>query len=247
MASVLSATSLLRSACGSASPLLPATARACAWGGVKIQYRHGGTKHKRWIRSRHTIQHDMEVRERTLRAIMADRGAGTWPQALKTLYSGVVKINNRVGFIRASVKKKTDTLIVVNDKVLEPVPILALYNKPLGEDFDPDDPWDGVRDAFKKPLPQKFPYLSKMHTVGRLNANATGLLLFSRSYNATNAILAESNLLEHEYDAVVAGNVQEDELREKLTTGIETDEGVLCADLVSVRRITDSEVGRGVM
>jgi 23S rRNA pseudouridine2605 synthase len=81
-----------------------------------------------------------------------------------------------------------------------------------------------------------------MHPVGRLDYDTSGLILFSSEGTLTQTLLHPSNKIQKEYEALVVGNVNEDELRHKLMKGVETSMGVFPADLVSARSILDDEV-----
>lgn len=68
---------------------------------------------------------------------------------------------------------------------------------------------------------------------GRLDADTSGLLLFSRSGVLTNTLLDPSSRIEREYEAIVANAVNFETLRQRLASGVETSEGAICADLIS--------------
>jgi len=76
------------------------------------------------------------------------------------------------------------------------------------------------------------------HPVGRLDADTTGLLLFSRCGDLTHRLLHPKYVIEREYVATVENPVHEAWLREKLHAGVETVEGgeplVVTANLISV-------------
>jgi 23S rRNA pseudouridine2605 synthase len=84
--------------------------------------------------------------------------------------------------------------------------------------------------------------ISKMHPVGRLDYDTSGLILFSSEGTLTQMLLHPNNKVQKEYQALVVGNVDEEMLRVKLAQGVETSMGVFPADLVSVRSIPDDEV-----
>jgi hypothetical protein len=51
-------------------------------------------------------------------------------------------------------------------------------------------------------------------------------------------------MVEREYQLVVMGDVNKKELNDKLTSGVDTKEGVFWAELIKVSHIRDEEVGR---
>jgi 23S rRNA pseudouridine2605 synthase len=88
--------------------------------------------------------------------------------------------------------------------------------------------------------------ISKMHPVGRLDYDTSGLLLFSSEGALTQFLLHPSHQVQKEYLALVVGTVQEEELRERLKQGVQTSMGVFPADLVTSRSIPECEV-RGLI
>ena len=79
---------------------------------------------------------------------------------------------------------------------------------------------------------------STLHPVGRLDADTTGLLLFSRDGDLTHKLLHPKYGVEREYIAEVEGEVDEAALRATLAAGVDTTEDgetlVVVAALVGV-------------
>lgn len=99
-------------------------------------------------------------------------------------------------------------------------------------------------------LLEKSPMLvnAGMHPVGRLDADTSGLILFSSDGVLTQRLLHPRHEVEKEYVATVeiegsAENIDEDLLRSKLLKGVETSEGIHTASLL---RVVDSEYGDGL-
>ena len=75
-----------------------------------------------------------------------------------------------------------------------------------------------------------------MHPVGRLDADTTGLILFSNSGALTQRLLHPRHEVEKEYVATVEtmdGILDEEKLRNMLRSGVETTEGTHFAELLS--------------
>jgi 23S rRNA pseudouridine2605 synthase len=85
-------------------------------------------------------------------------------------------------------------------------------------------------------------WISKMHPVGRLDYDTSGLLLFSSDGTLTQTLLHPSSKVQKEYAALVVGSVIEDDLRERLSQGVETTMGTFPADLISVRAVPTSDI-----
>ena len=75
-----------------------------------------------------------------------------------------------------------------------------------------------------------------MHPVGRLDADTTGLILFSSDGTLTQRLLHPRHEISKEYVATVEGGdkLDQTELRNKLRSGVETTEGVHVAELINV-------------
>ncbi len=67
-----------------------------------------------------------------------------------------------------------------------------------------------------------------MHPVGRLDADTTGLLLFSSDGHLTQTLLNPNSDIEREYEALVVGHVNASALSEQLSNGVKTTEGSRC-------------------
>jgi 23S rRNA pseudouridine2605 synthase len=101
-------------------------------------------------------------------------------------------------------------------------PILQVYHKPK---------W--VLSVRNDPNRACLAVLPDMHPVGRLDYDSTGLLLFSSHGPLTQRLLHPKHGIPKEYQAVVVGRVDHDDLSDKLATGVETADGIIQAQLVS--------------
>lgn len=102
-----------------------------------------------------------------------------------------------------------------------------------------DDPW-------KRPdlsqLKEKYPIFHHLHPVGRLDADSSGLLLFSRDGSITQHLLNPKKKVEREYDCLVLGAVHYDNLRDLLKKGVNTSEGIFPATLTEATVFSGKEV-----
>eukprot|EP00615_Pteridomonas_danica_P004781 CAMPEP_0114334618 /NCGR_PEP_ID=MMETSP0101-20121206/4505_1 /TAXON_ID=38822 ORGANISM="Pteridomonas danica, Strain PT" /NCGR_SAMPLE_ID=MMETSP0101 /ASSEMBLY_ACC=CAM_ASM_000211 /LENGTH=245 /DNA_ID=CAMNT_0001465957 /DNA_START=361 /DNA_END=1095 /DNA_ORIENTATION=- len=71
-----------------------------------------------------------------------------------------------------------------------------------------------------------------LHPVGRLDADTSGLLIFSSDGKVTQQLLDPNVGVEREYVATVEGDAMDKDLKEKLGDGVETTLGKFRADLI---------------
>lgn len=179
--------------------------------------------------------------------VLANRGWGSRSEChellrQKRVFLKVGDSDDNQGMQRlAGPKEKIamDAPLFVDGKiqVALPPPLLRVYHKPK---------WvlSVMNDAKgRKHLGElEDSIISKMHPVGRLDYDTSGLILFSSDGTLTQTLLHPSNQVQKQYQALVVGTVKEEELRETLKQGVETSMGVFPADLVSSRHIPQDEV-----
>jgi 23S rRNA pseudouridine2605 synthase len=84
--------------------------------------------------------------------------------------------------------------------------------------------------------------IQNMHPVGRLDYDTSGLILFSSDGTLTQTLLHPNHEIQKQYQALVVGKVDENELRKKLHDGVPTSIGIFPADLISSKSIPDADV-----
>ena len=107
-----------------------------------------------------------------------------------------------------------------------------LYHKPTGEVCTRNDPQD------RRTVFERLPKLKsgRWISIGRLDYNTSGLLLFSTDGELANALMHPSANIEREYMVRVMGEV-EDEMLQRMTEGVMLDDGVA--------KFADIQVGGG--
>lgn len=181
--------------------------------------------------------------------ILSNRGLGTRSQTSKLLRQ------RRVGYLDKSTGKIVGikgpsekvhpeaTLYLDGNELPGPPPPILIYHKPKYVLSAMDDK---ERSHLGEKLEEcDFPVSNALHPVGRLDYETTGLILFSSSGELTQRLLHPRRGVEKEYVARVEGIVDEDELRNKLSSGVETAEGVHQADLLEVIPVPTNECEDG--
>ena len=164
-------------------------------------------------------------RER-LQKVMAQSGHGSRRNIEILIAQGHLTINGQLAKLGDSVgpgdKVKLDGNLI-NLRFGEVLPRVMLYHKPTGEIVSRDDP---------EKRPTVFDKLPKVHggrwvSVGRLDFNTEGLLIFTTSGELANKLTHPRFEVEREYAVRVMGEIDEERRAKLLDTGVEI-EGDLC-------------------
>lgn len=120
-------------------------------------------------------------------------------------------------------------------EVAKPPPLLRIYNKPK---------WvlSVMNDKKGRKNLGDLGFIQKMHPVGRLDYDTSGLLLFSSDGGLTQHLLHPSHEIEKEYVATVVGTVDEESLRNQLAQGVTTSLGAFTATVVEAKSIPSDNV-----
>ncbi len=177
-------------------------------------------------------QHSEQQQSEKLQKVLAARGLGSRREMERWIEAGRIRVNGKVATIGDRVEEtdriQVDGRSITGKKVQHRH---LLYNKPEGEICSRDDP-EGRNTVF-----DKLPKLKNQRwiSVGRLDYNTTGLLLFTTDGNLANALMHPSSGIEREYAVRVLGDVTEESLNAML-------EGVLLED--GIYRFSDIQRGR---
>lgn len=169
--------------------------------------------------------------------IISNRGVGSRSEVSKLLKQGRVKVNGKVER-SSSNKYHEDVAIEIDGAIVQGISLLAVYHKPVGIISSVGDPWgrhnlEGVYASHSS--------LSNMHPVGRLDADTSGLLLFSKEGPLTQHLLNPQSNIPRTYDAIVLGSVIHNQLKEILSKGVQTTDGVFGGILIH-SEVLDIEV-----
>jgi 23S rRNA pseudouridine2605 synthase len=180
------------------------------------------------------MQTGMGEADEKLQKVLARAGIGSRREMERWIEQGRVTVNGRPAKLGDRVG--ADVRIAVDDKPLELPEEIAtrviLYHKPPGEVTTRKDP-EGRRTVF-----ERLPKLKggRWISIGRLDFNTSGLLLFTTDGELANGLMHPSANIEREYMVRVKGEVT-DEVLQTLRDGVMLEDGVA--------RFTDIQDGGG--
>lgn len=171
-----------------------------------------------------------------LQKVLAAEGIGSRREMERLIEAGQVRVNGKVATLGARVEAG-DKIECDNKKFVVPAPSakeirVLLYNKPEGEICSQKDP-EGRRSVFDR-LPKLRS--GRWVSVGRLDFNTSGLLLFTDSGELANRLMHPSSNIDREYLVRLQGEVTEEILAA-------LKEGVLLED--GMAKFTDIKPGGG--
>jgi 23S rRNA pseudouridine2605 synthase len=158
-----------------------------------------------------------------LHKVLAQAGLGSRLEMEQLITEGRISVNNEPAHIGQRIQFGDQ--IKVNGKPIRvriappPARVIA-YHKPVGEVVTHDDPQN--RPTVFRKLPRL--YQGKWQSVGRLDLNTEGLLLFTSSGELANKLMHPRFGLEREYAVRVLGALSNEE-KQRLLDGISLDDG----------------------
>lgn len=159
-----------------------------------------------------------------LQKVLARAGIGSRREMERAIEAGLVKVNDRVASLGDRVTSK-DKIFVDGKRVALHVEAtrrrVILYNKPEGEICSRSDP-EGRPTVYDHLPPLKG---ERWISVGRLDFNTSGLLLFTNDGELANKLMHPSSVIDREYLVRIQGEV-DDEMKQHLLEGVLLDDGV---------------------
>ncbi|MDR2852065.1 MAG: rRNA pseudouridine synthase [Burkholderiaceae bacterium] len=159
-----------------------------------------------------------------LHKVLAQAGLGSRLEMEQLILQGRISVNNEPAHIGQRIQYGDQ--IKVNGKPIRyriappPVRVIA-YHKPAGEVVTHDDPQN--RPTVFRKLPRLA--FGKWQSVGRLDLNTEGLLLFTSSGELANKLMHPRFGLEREYAVRVLGALSQEE-KQRLLDGVPLDDGM---------------------
>ena len=159
-----------------------------------------------------------------LHKVLAQAGMGSRLEMEQLIMEGRITVNNEPAHIGQRIQFGDH--VKVNGKPIrfrvDPPPARVIaYHKPVGEVVTHDDPQNRPTVFRRLPRLQQ----GKWQSVGRLDLNTEGLLLFTSSGELANNLMHPRFGLEREYAVRVLGALSNDE-KHKLLEGVRLDDGV---------------------
>ncbi len=173
-----------------------------------------------------------------LHKLLAAAGVGSRREIEEWIRAGRITVNGAVATLGISIET-TDRIMIdkrpfrfkreLKSGLARP-PRVLIYNKPEGEIVSRDDP-EGRTTVF-----QQLPRLkgAKWISVGRLDINSGGLLLFTTSGELANRLMHPSYEIEREYAVRVMGVLSKTQMQ-RLVDGVQLEEGVAKFDYIEDR------------
>ncbi|HEY7884787.1 MAG TPA: pseudouridine synthase [Cellvibrionaceae bacterium] len=164
------------------------------------------------------------VGDEKLQKVLARAGLGSRREMERAISAGEVIVNDRVASLGDRVKAD-DKIVFQGRKVVSTQAKsrrrVILYNKPEGEICSRQDP-EGRRTVY-----EALPKLAgeRWISVGRLDFNTSGLLLFTNDGDLANKLMHPSSVIDREYLVRIQGEV-DDDMRRRLLDGVLLDDGV---------------------
>ena len=158
-----------------------------------------------------------------LHKVLAQAGLGSRLEMEQLILEGRISVNNEPAHIGQRIQWGDQ--IRVNGKPIRvriappPARVIA-YHKPVGEVVTHDDPQN--RPTVFRKLPRL--HQGKWQSVGRLDLNTEGLLLFTNSGELANQLMHPRFGLEREYAVRVLGALSNEE-KARLIEGVDLDDG----------------------
>lgn len=159
-----------------------------------------------------------------LQKVLARAGIGSRREMERAIEAGQVKVNDRIAKLGDRVTPD-DKIFVDGKRVAIRTEAtrrrVILYNKPEGEICSRSDP-EGRRTVY-----DSLPGLKgeRWISIGRLDFNTSGLLLFTNDGELANKLMHPSSVIDREYLVRIQGAV-DDEMKRALLEGVLLDDGV---------------------
>ena len=158
-----------------------------------------------------------------LHKVLAQAGLGSRLEMEQLILEGRISVNNEPAHVGQRIQYGDQIKIngrPIRVRIAPPPTRVIAYHKPVGEVVTHDDPQN--RPTVFRKLPRL--YQGKWQSVGRLDLNTEGLLLFTSSGELANQLMHPRFGLEREYAVRVLGALSNEE-KQRLRDGVTLDDG----------------------
>ncbi len=158
-----------------------------------------------------------------LHKVLAQSGLGSRLEMEQLITEGRISVNNEPAHIGQRIQFGDQIKVngrPIRFRIAPPPPRVIAYHKPVGEVVTHDDPQN--RPTVFRKLPKLVQ--GKWQSVGRLDLNTEGLLLFTSSGELANKLMHPRFGLEREYAVRVLGALSNEE-KQRLLDGIDLEDG----------------------
>lgn len=159
-----------------------------------------------------------------LHKVLAQAGMGSRLEMEQMIADGRISVNDEPAHVGQRIQFGDQIRVdgkPIRFRIAPPAPRVLAYHKPVGEVVTHDDPQN--RPTVFRRLPKL--YQGKWQSVGRLDLNTEGLLLFTSSGELANRLMHPRFGLQREYAVRVLGALSNEE-KQQLLDGVRLDDGV---------------------
>jgi 23S rRNA pseudouridine2605 synthase len=159
-----------------------------------------------------------------LHKVLAQAGLGSRLEMEQLILQGRISVNNEPAHIGQRIQYGDQVKLngkPIRFRIAPPPARVIAYHKPVGEVVTHDDPQN--RPTVFRKLPRL--HQGKWQSVGRLDLNTEGLLLFTSSGELANRLMHPRFRLEREYAVRVLGALSGEE-KQRLLDGVRLDDGM---------------------
>ncbi len=159
-----------------------------------------------------------------LHKVLAQAGLGSRLEMEQLILEGRISVNGEPAHVGQRIQYGDSVKVngrPIKVRIAPPPPRVLAYHKPAGEVVTHDDPQN--RPTVFRRLPRL--HSGKWQSVGRLDLNTEGLLLFTNSGELANKLMHPRFGLQREYAVRVLGALSNDE-KDRLLEGVRLDDGM---------------------
>lgn len=174
-----------------------------------------------------------------LQKVLANAGVGSRREMERWIEDGRISVNGKVATLGARVEQSDELRVdgnLITQSQKNSFCRVLMYNKPEGEICSRKDP-EGRKTVF-----ERLPRIAngRWISIGRLDINTSGLLLFTNDGELANRLMHPRNVIEREYAVRVFGDV-DDKMIRTLKKGVMLEDGE--AKFNEIKRRKKEEAG----